>query len=77
VLTNLSIGKVVVDRGAYVPPALRSLVEAAEAGEPLVATLTAIVRSFGIDSFIYGMSVDRQSTNLRIQPECQMYVFTT
>ncbi len=76
-LKNLSIGKVVVDRGAYVPPALRPLVDAAEAGEPLVPPLTAIVKSFGFDSFMYGMSVDRQSTNLRIPPECQMYVFTT
>jgi DNA-binding CsgD family transcriptional regulator len=76
-LTNLSIGEVVVERGSYVPTALRPLVKAAEAGEPLLPPLTAIVKSFGFDSFMYGMSVDRQSTNLRIPPECQMYVFTT
>ena len=76
-LKNLSIGKVVVERGSFVPPALRPLVRAAESGDPLAPPLTAIVRSFGFDSFMYGMSVDRQSTNLRIPPECQMYVFTT
>ncbi|MEO8740151.1 MAG: LuxR family transcriptional regulator [Casimicrobiaceae bacterium] len=76
-LRNLAIGKVVVGRGPYVPSALRPLVEAAEAGRPLEPPLTSIVRSFGFDSFMYAMSVDIQSTNLRIPPECQSYVFTT
>jgi len=74
---NLSIDKLIVDRGAYVPLVLRPLVEAAEAGALLVSPLFSIVTSFGFDSFMYGMSVDRQSTKLRIPPDCQMYVFTT
>ena len=59
-LRNLAIGKVVLERAKYMPSTLRPLVLAAEAGEPLAPALTSIVRNFGFDSFMYGMSVDPQ-----------------
>src|SRR6266699_1109619 len=76
-LRNLAIGKVVLERAKYMPSALRPLVLAAEAGEPLEPPLTVIVRDFGFDSFMYAMSVDPQITRTRPARECQAYVFTT
>ncbi len=76
-LRNLAIGKVILERAQYMPPALRPLVVAAEAGEPLEPALTLIVRNFGFDSFMYAMSVDPQITRASPPRECQAYVFTT
>ena len=76
-LRNLAIGKVVLERAKYMPSALRPLVAAAAAGEPLEPPLTLIVRKFGFDSFMYAMSVDPQITRTSPPRECQAYVFTT
>lgn len=68
-LTSITPGK----PGAAAPPlVLAPLVEAARSDAPLEPLIVAIVRSFGFDSFMYGMSTASQPLQ-----ESRSYVWTT
>jgi len=54
-MQSLKIGAINVPPGQFVPPLLESLVAAAARGEDLVPYIRGIVRSFGFDSFEYGV----------------------
>lgn len=56
----------------FIPPVLMPLVRAAEEGKDLVPVIQSVTKSFGFDTFTYGMS-----TSLRPDHESRMYVFTT
>jgi LuxR family transcriptional activator of conjugal transfer of Ti plasmids len=71
-IKNVAIGKVLVERTPFLPPLLLPLISAAAMGEPLEPPLTSIVNGFGFDSFMFGMSTERQ-----IDHDSQNYVFTT
>lgn len=72
VLQSLVLNHAKVAPWGFIPPVLVPLVEAAESGKDLVPVIQSITRSFGFDTFTYGMS-----TSLRPDHESRMYVFTT
>src|SRR5215831_8427227 len=71
-IKNIKIGKVIVARSGATPASLSPLLDAVEAGEPLEPVLTIIVKNFGFDSFMFGLSVSPEMSH-----ESQSYVFTT
>ena len=71
-LHSLVLGKAKVAPWGFIPPILAPLVKAAENGEDLVPVIQSITRSFGFDTFMYGMC-----TSVRPDHESRMYVFTT
>ena len=71
-LQSLHLGQAKIAPWGFIPPVLDPLVRAAECGSDLVPVIKAITRSFGFDTFMYGMC-----TSLRPDHESRMYVFTT
>ena len=71
-LQTLRLEQTKVQTGGFIPPLLDPLVKAAEAGKDLVPVIESITKSFGFDSFMYGMS-----TSIRPDHESRMFVFTT
>ena len=71
-LQPLMLGRAKVAPWGFIPPVLEPLVRAAESGKDLVPVIESITRSFGFDTFMYGMC-----TSLRPDHESRMYVFTT
>ena len=71
-LQSLVLNHAKVAPWGFIPPVLVPLVEAAESGRDLVPVIQSITKSFGFDTFTYGMS-----TSLRPDHESRMYVFTT
>ena len=71
-LQPLILGRAKVAPWGFIPPVLAPLVKAAESGQDLVPVIRSITRSFGFDTFMYGMC-----TSLRPDHESRMYVFTT
>jgi DNA-binding CsgD family transcriptional regulator len=57
---------------SFIPPILEPLVRAAESGRELAPVIESITKSFGFDSFMYGMC-----TSVRPDHESRMFVFTT
>jgi DNA-binding CsgD family transcriptional regulator len=57
---------------SFIPPILEPLVRAAESGRELTPVIESITKSFGFDSFMYGMC-----TSVRPDHESRMFVFTT
>ena len=57
---------------SFIPPILDPLVRAAELGRDLTPIIDSITKSFGFDSFMYGMC-----TSVRPDHESRMFVFTT
>ena len=56
----------------FIPPVLGPLVAAVESGRDVVPVIQSTVRSFGFDTFMYGMC-----TSLMPDHESRMFVFTT
>jgi DNA-binding CsgD family transcriptional regulator len=71
-LQSLRLGQSKIARWNFIPPLLDPLVKAAEGGRDLVPIIQSITRSFGFDTFMYGMS-----TSMRPDHESRMFVFTT
>jgi DNA-binding CsgD family transcriptional regulator len=71
-LQSLTLGQTKVATRGYIPPLLAPLVSAAESGRDLVPVIQSITRSFGFDTFMYGMC-----TSVRPDHESRMFVFTT
>jgi DNA-binding CsgD family transcriptional regulator len=71
-LQSLMLGQARVAPWSYIPSVLEPLVSAAEHGRDLVPVIQSITRSFGFDTFMYGMC-----TSLRPDHESRMFVFTT
>lgn len=71
-LQALQLGQTKVASWSFIPPFLEPLVKAAEAGKDLVPIIQSITRSFGFDTFMYGMC-----TSVRPDHESRMFVFTT
>jgi DNA-binding CsgD family transcriptional regulator len=53
---TISIGRINLRQGQFVPPFLESLVAAAKRGEALEPYVESVVASFGFDMFEYGVS---------------------
>jgi DNA-binding CsgD family transcriptional regulator len=71
-LQSLHLGRTKIAPQGFIPPLLDPLVRAAESGRDLVPVIQSITRSFGFDTFMYGMS-----TSMRPDHESRMFVFTT
>ena len=71
-LRPLGPGKLTLEGMRFLPPILSPLVDAAKRGEPLEPVVTAIVRMFGFDTFMYATSLSP-----RRGQEALSYVFTT
>jgi DNA-binding CsgD family transcriptional regulator len=71
-LQSLRLGHTKIASWGFIPPFLDPLVKAAECGGDLVPVIQSITRSFGFDTFMYGMS-----TSVRPDHESRMFVFTT
>ena len=71
-LHSLTPGGVTLEGARFLPQVLSPLIDAAERGEPLGPVVSAIVRMFGFDTFLYGASL-----SVRPGHEAQSYVFTT
>ena len=71
-LQSLHPGQAKIAPWGFIPPVLDPLVRAAECGADLVPVIQSITRSFGFDTFMYGMC-----TSLRPDHESRMFVFTT
>jgi DNA-binding CsgD family transcriptional regulator len=71
-LQALHLGQTKVAPWSFIPPLLDPLVKAAECGNDLVPVIQSITRSFGFDTFMYGMC-----TSVRPDHESRMFVFTT
>ena len=56
-LQSLAPSRVMLEGARSLPPVLSPLIAAAERGEPLEGVVSAIVRMFGFDSFVYGASL--------------------
>jgi LuxR family transcriptional activator of bioluminescence operon len=63
---------VTLEGARFLPPVLAPLIAAAERGEHLEAVVSAIVRMFGFDTFVYGASLSP-----RPGQEAIGYIFTT
>jgi DNA-binding CsgD family transcriptional regulator len=72
VLHSFGPGKANVEGTRFLPPVLSPLIQAAERGEAIEPTLTALVKMFGFDTFLYGASLSP-----RPGQEAVSYVFTT
>ena len=72
-LTLLRLTPVRVDRWKYLPPLMRELVEAAEAGGDLAPAVLGVVRKLGFDGFLYATA----SYHLRPNNDERIYYFTT
>lgn len=71
-MESLHLGQAKIATWSFIPPFLVPLVKAAECGKDLVPEIQSITRSFGFDTFTYGMS-----TSVRPDHESRMFVFTT
>lgn len=71
-LQSLHLSHTKIASWGFIPPLLDPLVRAAENGQDLVPVIQSITRSFGFDTFMYGMS-----TSVRPDHESRMFVFTT
>lgn len=71
-LHSFGPGKANVEGTRFLPPVLSPLIQVAERGEPIEPTLTALVKMFGFDTFLYGASLSP-----RPGQEAISYVFTT
>jgi len=71
-IKNVAIGKVLLERTPFLPPLLLPLISAAAKGDPLEPPLTSIVNRLGFESFMFGMSAERQ-----VDHDSLNYVFTT
>jgi hypothetical protein len=71
-LRPLGPGKLALDGMRFLPPILSPLIDAAKRGEPLEPVVSAIVRMFGFDTFMYATSLSP-----RRGQESVSYVFTT
>ena len=71
-LQSLAPGGVVLEGARFLPQILSPLIGAAERAEPLEPIVSAIVRMFGFDTFLYGASL-----SVRPGQEALSYVFTT
>jgi DNA-binding CsgD family transcriptional regulator len=71
-LQSLAPSGVMLEGARFLPPVLSPLIAAAERGEPLEGVVSAIVRMFGFDSFVYGASL-----SVRPGQEAAGYIFTT
>ncbi len=71
-LHSIRPNKASVDKSRYLPSVVTPLVVAAEKGAELAPVVASITRSFGFDSFMYGLS-----TSPKPDHESRMYVFTT
>lgn len=71
-LRPLGPGKLTLEGMRFLPPILSPLIDAAKRGEPLEPVVTAIVRMFGFDTFMYATSLSP-----RRGQEAVSYVFTT
>jgi DNA-binding CsgD family transcriptional regulator len=56
----------------FIPPVLGPLVAAAESGQDIVPIIQSTIRSFGFDTFMYGIS-----RSMKPDHESRMFVFTT
>ncbi len=71
-LQSLILGQAKIASWGFMPAIVAPLVKAAENGEDLRPVIQSITRSFGFDTFMYGMC-----TSLRPDHESRMFVFTT
>jgi DNA-binding CsgD family transcriptional regulator len=71
-LQALRLGQAKIASWGFIPPMLDPLVKAADGGRDLVPVIESITRSFGFDTFMYGMC-----TSVRPDHESRMFVFTT
>ena len=71
-LQSLAPGGVMLEGARFLPQILSPLIAAAERAEPLEPVVSAIVRMFGFDTFLYGASL-----SARPGQEALSYVFTT
>ena len=71
-LRPLGPGKLALEGMRFLPPILSPLIDAGKRGEPLEPVVTAIVRMFGFDTFMYATSLSP-----RRGQEAVSYVFTT
>jgi DNA-binding CsgD family transcriptional regulator len=71
-LHSLGPGKVDLQGTRFLPPILSPLITAAQQDEPLEPVVSAIIRMFGFDSFMYATSLSP-----RRGQEAISYVFTT
>ena len=71
-LQSLAPGGVTLDGVRFLPQLLSPMIAAGERGEPLEPIVSAIVRMFGFDTFLYGASL-----SVRPGQEAISYVFTT
>jgi hypothetical protein len=71
-LRPLGPGKLALEGMRFLPPILSPLIDAGKRGEPLESVVTAIVRMFGFDTFMYATSLSP-----RRGQEAVSYVFTT
>jgi DNA-binding CsgD family transcriptional regulator len=71
-LRALDPGKLALEGIRFLPPILSPLLEAAKRGEPLEPVVSAIIRMFGFDTFMYATSLSP-----RRGQEAISYVFTT
>lgn len=71
-LQSLAPGGVMLEGARFLPQVLTPLIVAAERGEPLEPVVSAIVRMFGFDTFVYGASL-----SVRPGQEAIGYIFTT
>lgn len=71
-LHSLGPGKIDLQGTRFLPPILSPLIAAAQQDEPLEPVVSAIIRMFGFDSFMYATSLSP-----RRGQEAISYVFTT
>ena len=71
-LQSLAPGGITLDGARFLPQVLSPLIAAGERGDPLEPVVSAIVRMFGFDTFLYGASL-----SVRPGQEAISYVFTT
>jgi DNA-binding CsgD family transcriptional regulator len=71
-LQALRLSQAKIPPWSFIPPILDPLVKAAESGRDLTPIIESITKSFGFDSFMYGMC-----TSVRPDHESRMFVFTT
>src|SRR5262245_56424338 len=71
-LQSLNLARATVAPCSFIPPVVGPLIRAATEGRDLVPVIQSITRSFGFETFMYGMS-----TSLRPDHESRMFVFTT
>ena len=65
-------GKAILEGARFLPPVLSPLMKCAERGEPIEPALSALIKIFGFDTFLYGTSLCP-----RPGQEAVSYVYTT